>query len=68
MGGDKVKRGSPMKGVCALRAEPPRAPPAPRARSGTADLWAGHLVVVKRRKVQALFPPRHFEDRASDKS
>ena len=68
MGGDKVKRGSPMKGVCALRAEPPRAPPAPRVRSGTVHLWAGHLVVVKRRKVQALVPPRQSKDRASDKS
>ena len=57
-----------MKGVCALRAEPPRAPPAPRVRSGTVHLWAGHLVVVKRRKVQALFPPRQSKDRASDKS
>ena len=68
LGGDKVKRGSPVKGVCALRAEPLRAPLAPRARWETAGLWAGHLLGVKWREVQALFSPRHAKDRARDES
>ena len=51
MGRDKVKRGSPMKGVCALRAEPLEGSPCTKSEVGDSGFWAGHLVVVKRRKV-----------------